>query len=886
MKRILILSLLLAAVSAQAQQISEEQAAQTAREFFEAREYENANSGHLAPSHPITDAPSKLQLAYQQANAFYIYNKVSRAGEGSFVIVAADERMGTPILGWSDNGAFDYDNISCGLKALLKNYEDCAADVRTLPLKAQTDEPARKKVAEQTRKLGENAVVAPLLSTTWNQNTPYNNQCPLTGSGGMDGYGGRCPTGCVATAVAQVMNFWQWPKHGYSLHTNAHFSGGSVPEGQSVNFGASVYDWDNMLDNYAGEYTETEANAVAKLMADVGCAVDMLYKITESPAIPSNAHVALMKYFGYSLETDYCEHTLHGVNEWAVAMKAELDAGRPILCSTQVENGDHYVVCDGYTENNYYHINYGWGGHENGWYTWPAIAYRDPGVPSIIRIHPPEHERVQVGNIYYDATPDGNATVTGFSSLSNLDIQPSVKIGGTDRRVTDIVSWAFAREDITDISLPGSIERIPNQAFSHCVKLESVVLGEGIKEIGDSAFCRCLGMKSLPTLPSTLQKVDTLAFYYCGNTYNASYTFPASLKTLEEGAFGICGQLGTQTVTFQGEGFTIGTGALGFNNLKAVIGLERAAELKDFAIAGNRLEGAYTVLPTIKYGYHAIEGHFTSIIVPKEVTQFDPESVVGTASYDIPDDHPTLSAIGDLLCDKQRQTLLACPDYKLEGGTMYDRGSAIIPAGITTLRPYVFGTAITNAIIPGTVRQMDHAFVYCHDLRQVTCLASTPPDGSTAFSELAHQKWETELKVPNGSSTAYRQSNGWSMFDNIRDVYHTDGPYYFEPMPLFGSATLVGRNTDTAFDGNATIPAAVTLDGTTYNRIDLSNTAFQGDAELKSVTLPERVLQEFVWVQTAQLLEISYTYKFLQKKTVRLKLFYLCVAKRSHSPPL
>ena len=227
MKKLFIMALLLAGVSAQAQErltpnpspkgegsdypnynITEEQAREIASEFFFSRGYEGTevrgyedslSEGNLAPSYPRTPASPNIKLAYQAPKQkLFVFNDTERKG---FVIVSGNEQAENPILGWSDNGPFDYEKAPCGLKALLAHYAHLApSHPRTSAL--STNNAPRKTEVE------------PLLTTQWNQSAPYNNQCPV------NAWGEHMVTGCVITAMAQVMNYYQWPKQGRGKHTN------------------------------------------------------------------------------------------------------------------------------------------------------------------------------------------------------------------------------------------------------------------------------------------------------------------------------------------------------------------------------------------------------------------------------------------------------------------------------------------------------------------------------------------------------------------------------------------------------------------------------------------------------------------------------------------
>lgn len=200
------------------------------------------------------------------------------------------------------------------------------------------------------------SAVAPLCKTLWNQETPYNNQCPtLSGSTPY-------PTGCVATALSQIMYYWKYPVHGTGSATLSVTNDG---EGAiiSVNFGEATYEWENMLLDYESKsYTEAQANAVSTLMLHCGVAVGMNYSPSGSGAYSYEARNGMINYFNYNPGINLLTRKYYTTAEWMKIIYTELNAGRPVYY-TGVDNnyGGHAFVCDGYNASGYMHINWGWG---------------------------------------------------------------------------------------------------------------------------------------------------------------------------------------------------------------------------------------------------------------------------------------------------------------------------------------------------------------------------------------------------------------------------------------------------------------------------------------------------------------------------------------------
>ena len=333
---------------------------------------------------PAVTRSTECTLAYTKSNdrsdaLFYVYNV-----GGGFVIVSADDAV-IPVLGYSTTGSFDPQNIPANCAAWLQGYADQIAIVKehnlSAPTKVSTEWTELVEGREPVRS-GNTRAVAPLLTTTWNQWPYYNDLCPEDAS--VDTwFGGRVPTGCVATALAQIINYHQWPTQGFGTH--AYYDYGGVDEysdvgeygWQQADFGNTTYRYDLMPD-YLDEYsTPEQVNAVATLMRNCGVAANMQYQPDGSGATANNARAALINYFGYEAEVARRDYKTHGMiintynntiyyndDEWKAMLKSELDAHNPVYYTGSPFDlyGDgHAFVCDGYDANDYFHFNWGWG---------------------------------------------------------------------------------------------------------------------------------------------------------------------------------------------------------------------------------------------------------------------------------------------------------------------------------------------------------------------------------------------------------------------------------------------------------------------------------------------------------------------------------------------
>lgn len=288
--------------------------------------------------------------------AYYVFPN----GEGKgFTVVSGDDRL-PEVVGYSDKGTYDEENLPSNYVGFMKAYEEMVGQLDNGDSRAS----ASIAEAKALRSSGyQQPAVAPLLGNIqWNQMIPYNNMCPMYNSTN------RSVTGCVATAMAQVMMYYQYPKTlqanipAYVSRTN-HLSIPQINKGES-------YDWDNMLPQYASyeplNYTDAQAAAVAKLMYHCGAACEMDYGSSSganvTPAI-------LSTYFG--CDSDLMQDLNRDVftlAEWSQIIDKELSARRPILYSGRSSDGGHEFVCDGTDGNGLYHINWGWGGYQDGYF--------------------------------------------------------------------------------------------------------------------------------------------------------------------------------------------------------------------------------------------------------------------------------------------------------------------------------------------------------------------------------------------------------------------------------------------------------------------------------------------------------------------------------------
>ena len=356
----LLAAIALASLGANAGNIGSDKARSTANAFIKQQV-----SNTMLRS--VTTADLKLvhvepSATAATANTYYAFNITG----GGYVIVAGEDRA-TPVLGYSDRGHLDFNNLPEGLKALLNSYREEIEYLQAHPSLVYTP---------VSRTSGQGGV-APLIPSHWGQEMPYYLQCPVY-------QGEYCVVGCVSTAMTQVMHYWQYPTSTQSISAYYCYDiGQTLPE-----LPETTFDYSKMLNSYChwdwdqsaliqDTYTDEQAQEVAKLARYCGQSVHMGYSPEGSGAYTSD-QVDAMQDFGYTTAREVTRSSWWGsgysTEEWESMIKTELDAHRPILYSaSDYEAGGHAFVCDGYDNQGMFHFNFGWYGTCDGWYTSSAL---------------------------------------------------------------------------------------------------------------------------------------------------------------------------------------------------------------------------------------------------------------------------------------------------------------------------------------------------------------------------------------------------------------------------------------------------------------------------------------------------------------------------------
>lgn len=313
-------------------------------------------SGEMPRAAKGVDSSMKLIMTGQGETgipAYYIFSS-----KGSTLFVSADD-IAVPLLGYTDSGNFDKNAMPPQLKWWLEEYAREIEWAReNAPVKLSLE--VQEKKSKPRTKYGE--AIAPLLSTTWSQTEPYNKYCPSVN-------GEKTVTGCVATSMAQVMKYHEWPQDEIKSISYTW-------NGRRLTSRPLTPDWENMLDAYYYDYTDEEADAVARLMQVAGYSVEMNYNTAiagGSGAYSQNIRNALVNRFDYDKGAVYLLRQFYHTDEWAQMIYDNLKEIGPVIYDGQGSLGGHSFVCDGYDGNGMFHINWGWSGMSDGYFILSAL---------------------------------------------------------------------------------------------------------------------------------------------------------------------------------------------------------------------------------------------------------------------------------------------------------------------------------------------------------------------------------------------------------------------------------------------------------------------------------------------------------------------------------
>lgn len=475
----------------QAKAIAQRQAAMLGIEM----DAEVTTSAKAAPRMSVSSAVSP------SATCYYVF---ANGEDKGFTIVSGDDRM-PEVVGYSAQGTYDPDHLPANYVGFMKAYQE------TVEALLKGDAQVSGGLAEVRQWRAEranSAAVAPLLGgIKWNQGAPYNNMCPL-----YDGTN-RSVTGCVATAMAQVMMYYQYPKE---LKTtikayNTQTYGIQIPE---ISSGAT-YDWDNMLPDYSkSDYSSAQADAVAKLMYHCGAAVKMDY----GPLSGANVTPAILAtYFGYDADLmQDLTRTVFTLQQWMTLIDNELKAKRPILYSGQASDEGHEFVCDGSDGKGLYHINWGWGGYQDGYFDLTILQPQKGGAGSGSAVDGYNRNCSMIIGI----APDNGKVDEPLASYPQImSINQNAQCG--------IIWTKTTRANVSDKFLAEATTCFANQSTSDFIGY----FAYGIKK-GNGSIVPVSNYSRQWNMPKVLPDGRTYGTYDQNPTLTISYPFPQGINVI------------------------------------------------------------------------------------------------------------------------------------------------------------------------------------------------------------------------------------------------------------------------------------------------------------------------------------------------------------------
>ena len=677
---------------------------------------------------------------------YYVFNG---EGDAGYVLVAGDDRV-EPILGYGP-GNVDMSQIPCNMQWWLDGYKRQIEWLREHPELQAVDAPRRSPVEGQT--------IEPMVTCQWNQDEPYDWECAV--------YEGElCLTGCVATALAQVMYYWKFPDVLPELPEYTSYSLQIVHEPLPS---VSV-DWDNMLDDYyRNDYTDQQGHAVARLMryCSQACLSDCSPGGTGS--IGMNQMLAL-KLFGYSHRVDFLTRDSYSNDEWRAMVDEELLSRRPVLYGGNDGYGGHAFVIDGY-DNGLYHVNWGWGGIFDGYFEldlldpFPGCAFMYM-QDMVYQIYPadgnegeaPTNYDFEEDGIYYKLQ-DNKALVTNRDADYNtysghVEVPSTVTHDGVTYRVTGIGDKAFAMcEDMESISLP-YIESIGHYSFARCTGLREVTLGKAFKHGGRCSFyssngIECVNIEDIEAWTEIdFETLSANPMYlaqhvYCNGEELTHLVIGGEVQLVKQCTFSCVKSL--KSVTFEDGVRTIGDYAFyGCPNLERVTlpdGLRhvgysafyncqnlndlqmkgRVGTFAEYAFSGCPLQGTLTFPAHVDtIGYAAFCSCDFDKLVFHDVDRIDDDAFFYSPNLEQLSFQGVVKSIGSYVFEEC--PAIKCVDVKdmQSWCQMEFDNSTANPLSITH-QLHVAGEAVTRLEVPAGVSAIhDYAFIYCDSLTSVT----------------------------------------------------------------------------------------------------------------------------------------------------------------------
>ena len=713
--------------------VSENEARDKAAKFMLSRKGASA----ARSSQRFGGSGATLNVA-EQREAFYVFNIDS---VGGFVIVSGDDRM-PDVLGYSYSGRYNPETSAPNIRSWLEGYEEQYEYLQT-----HND----AKAATLTEVDGER--IEPLLTTRWDQDYPYNAKCPLIN-------GERAVTGCVATSMAQVMNYHKWPKRtttvipsygiGY-YDTEGEYQWEELPE-----LGITEIDWDHMLPSYDGSETAEEIDAVATLMQLCGHAVVMKYGLDGSGAKSENVRNVLPDFFAYDgFMMGYANRGGYENDAWNQLIYNELSINGPVMYDgSRKSSSGHAFVIDGYDTNDYFHVNWGWGGENDGYFLLNALLVYNFDQGATIGVMrcgegPSAYAVVEdsVLTFYYDNKQNQRSgkvytrlpTCSKDSYLENYEEITSAVFDPSFADFYEMTDASSMFRDLYDLKKIEGLEYLKtwnvtnmNHMFYNCLSLTSLdVSNFDTYMVSDmeKMFYGCESLTSLDLSNFDTHRVPNMEsmFYNC-----------YALETLDISSFN------TENVTDMNYMFA------------------SCEKLKELDVSG--------------WDTHNVEDMRWMFYGCEQLQELD-VSGWDTGNVDNMEcmfsECLSVKALDVSGFDTRNTRYMYYMFAACRSLTSLDCSGFSMQSNLSTKGMFSGCSQLASVSITGeTVKVMDYTFRDCTNLRTLTCYAEVPPTVSNkAFLEVPRS--EATLYVPASSVEAYKEADEWKEFGTILPIEPT-----------------------------------------------------------------------------------------------------------------
>lgn len=376
-------------------------------------------------------SPAYTAFSDRGEACFYVFN----VGNKGFVIISADDFY-RPIIGYSENGAFDYDKVPPALRAYLNGIAQGRSVDRSTS-HAAPDVAADWHMLETTGRLvsrNGGRGVDYLVQTQWDQSYPYNYYCPEDPAGSH----GHAIVGCLATSMAQLMAFWKYPEHGNGSHCYIHEDYGEI----CADFGNTYYDWEHIANKVTASSPIEEIEAAALISFHCGVTIDMGYGPDGSGGASGPIPNAMHTYFSYSDAIVQLSRQDYELEPWCDMVKEQFDMGWPMYYGGCSDGGCHAFICDGYNDNDLYHFNLGWGGGSDGWYIMDTAPYTTVSDAMFNFVPQPVYDATPSAPTNLVVTPDSDTSFDATLTWTN----PTTYLDGTP--ITDIEKVIIMRNSV------------------------------------------------------------------------------------------------------------------------------------------------------------------------------------------------------------------------------------------------------------------------------------------------------------------------------------------------------------------------------------------------------------------------------------------------------